>query len=172
MQVSPKALFLCLPLALCRWHHNLLIYLREIADQKFPSYLSCDLERVFQWDENWPVIFNFSKTLQKVPHFYLSPQLYRMSSVYLKDIVLQEHHVYCRYFLLSAAIIMHKSQTFLFTIACHISAGASHRTLASIGIVRRLGVCRLVDRSLYISLRPHSYRRDVASFSLFSRYFH
>ena len=54
---------------------------------------------------------------------------------------------------------------------CHIWAGASQRPLSSLDSVQRR-LLGLVGPDLYSTLQLLSHRRNVASISLFYRYFH
>ena len=72
----------------------------------------------------------------------------------------------------SSILYLYKSQIRpTMEYCCHLWAGASHRSLSALDSVQHR-LKGLVGPDLYSTLQPLSHRRDVASISLFYRYFH
>ena len=72
----------------------------------------------------------------------------------------------------SSILYLYKSQIRpTMEYCCHIWSGASQRSLSSLDTVQRR-LLGLIGHDLYSTLQPLSHRRNVASISLFYRYFH
>ena len=77
-----------------------------------------------------------------------------------------------RYLTADAILYLYKSQVRpKMEYCCHIWAGAAKNSLSCLDRVQNR-LRNLVGDALFSSLQPLSHRRDVASLSLFYRYFH